>query len=628
MGYSSARLKKTLGIFHLAEKGDDAGDDNNIEKILRAKRSPRKSLFGPGLSMINRQDAYSTDEDDDNDTEFNPDAKKQKLVDVNAAAKNRKLKRKAEDGPDGEKAAKAAKNATTELTKEERKTDRIAFATLMLGSDKSMRIQQALAEEHGNNVRDIVFEHVHDEPTDRRTYFDQLDQEAALIDNEKGRALRNRKVAEIKITEPKMKEIELAQTKTREMKINNPKTEKIKAANIRATKIKTMCPRCRYFMENCKCHEALIVPDEGDEDDDSDEALLRRRPKPTVVPATRRASTLRSQSRSNGIWTPTSIKGKDRAASLSPPPDIPTPPASVSQASSVSKSRTSSSNCTLPGCPELATSSKASPPASSQASFSSRNMNPGHFPSLSPNIAFTGASINNPVVLDDAQADLYAKEFKLRTRWSHPIDFRYTNDLHHGPCKFCQNFRYGVFGEDERNIKVIQDPSSNSFQYVEVVGNNGDQPDLTRMCPHCALDRLYISDCPSHFFDRLELPPEMDRDAYLDLVFDINGPPVSNPLYEMCSLCPHPAVIKCTANQTHDKMRCPIPESNNIGCGLRLCKGCWRMLRDLHGMLRKRRIEDYVKRHNKENEHKITLRADAEFLYNNSLLQKAYPRKK
>lgn len=248
-------------------------------------------------------------------------------------------------------------------------------------------------------------------------------------------------------------------------------------------------------------------------------------------------------------------------------------------------------------------------------------------PSLSPNNDLTGGSINNPVVLDDAQPDLYAEEIKLRTHWSHPIDFRYTNDLQHGPCKFCQNFRYGVFGEGVREIKVIQDPDK-SYQYVEVGGDDSNRPDPTRMCPHCALNYLYISDCAGHSFDRLDLPPKMDLQAYRDHVMDCDGPPAADPLYEMCSLCPLEATIKCNAAQKHDKMRRPMPEPNNNGCGLRLCKGCWQMVMKVGGTLRKKRIEDHVKRQNIGRVHKRSLRADVEFIYINSLLRKAYPPKK
>lgn len=48
---------------------------------------------------------------------------------------------------------------------------------------------------HGNNVKEMVFEHADagEEARGRRTYFDQLHQEAAFIDNEEGRLLRSRR---------------------------------------------------------------------------------------------------------------------------------------------------------------------------------------------------------------------------------------------------------------------------------------------------------------------------------------------------------------------------------------------------------------------------------------------------
>lgn len=591
MGYSYARFKKTLKIFRIAEQGDEAHDDSeNIDKLFREKRPARNSCFGPGLaSVFKLNEGFSDDEmdDDDDDEEFDPSGKTKKLLDGGGGSKNRRAKRKAEDAPEGEKAAKAAKNSTKELSKEERRTDRIAFMSLMLASDTSRGVQETLARKHRNNVKEIVFEHVDagEDARDRRTYFDQLDQEAALISNEEGRVLRNRKVAEIM----------------------------------------SKCPRCKCYRENCRCHEALIERSGSGNDDNDDEQTLRRRRVPSIVPVTHRASNAQSTGSLGGISTPTSVKGKERAASFSPPPGVLTPPPTISQSSSFSKPRSSFSHCTTPGCNEHATSSKASPPPSSHTSFSSRNLNQSFLGSPSPAPNNAGASKYNPIVFEESQADMYAEEITLRTRWSHPINFRYANKKL--PCKFCQNFRYGVFGEVERKVKVIKDPTSATFQYIEIAGDEKRKPDETRMCLRCAFDRLYILDCPSHVYKPLDEP---DRDAkpYLDHVMKRNGPPARQPLAKMCSLCPLRARVKCCAGQKHDKMRREIVKPNANGCGLYLCGFCRLMVSKIGGTMRKRHIDNYVEQHNAKSELKRMLRADAEFLFNNSLLQKAYPSKK
>ena len=217
-----------------------------------------------------------------------------------------------------------------------------------------------------------------------------------------------------------------------------------------------------------------------------------------------------------------------------------------------------------------------------------------------------------------------AEEFEIRTPWSHPINFKHTKSGGGSPCKFCHDFRYGIWGEVERDVTVIKDPSSETLQFLEVVKDPKHQtPPETRMCVSCALNRLRIPNCPGHYFVgmpavSLPLAVEATKQAVVR-----KGPALPKPLVPLCSLCVLPARIKCCASQKFDKMRRPQDEPNTIGCGLLLCTSCHKVVNSSGGKLRQEAIERYVQKANTVEE-TMKLRADAEFIFSDSLLQEAY----
>jgi hypothetical protein len=230
----------------------------------------------------------------------------------------------------------------------------------------------------------------------------------------------------------------------------------------------------------------------------------------------------------------------------------------------------------------------------------------------------TGAQ-DDPIDLDsDDEANWIAKELTIRTRWSHPINFRFIAGK---TCKFCRDFRYGVVGGISRIVTVIQDPSSSHLQYIEIAGQS-PQPAQTQMCVSCALDRLYIIRCPGHFFERTPALSAGTRDEFISNVF--KGQAAPKPIAPMCSLCTRPARIRCCASQKRDKTYQDMTEPNSVGCGLYLCGTCKCMFDRIGGKFRKGAVESYTRAANAAQTHSMMLRADAEFLFCDSLLQKAY----
>ncbi|ETN37697.1 uncharacterized protein HMPREF1541_07320 [Cyphellophora europaea CBS 101466] len=585
MVYSVARLNKTLRIFRKAKEREagqrDDDNNNNIELLLRGKRPLRLAHVQHGKSgcLTRGEQALGADDGDgDDDEAYDPDGKPVKKKSLDGGAKIKKgLKRKA-DGPAEAKPAKSPKTTgTAVLSKEERAVDRTAYLTMVLTSERARSSLALQARKHCNNVRDLVFEHFDKsgEHFNTRTYFETLDEACAQIDNEGGRALRNRKVVAID----------------------------------------NKCRRCRFAKKRCECYKLLIRQPQDDDDLDRPRKRIRE---PSVAPIVPSKAICRNSS--NAPRSSPSVKGKERAMSPSPPPALPTPPATSSQCSSISsRPRSSFSLSKASGF----TDDTLNKPCQSPWNQNLDQEDKGPKSRLITNARDErGSSHAHPITLEDDD-DEHGKEITLQTRWSHPIDFRYTK----GGCKFCHDFRYGVFGGIQRLVQVIRDPTSKTIQYIEVETYGQDQPEQTKMCPRCAFKRLYIIDCPGHAFRRLDMSG-LDNSAYIKQVTNQTGPPQKDPMRTMCSLCPLPAHLQCCASQKYNQLRQEISQPNKDGCGLCLCQNCWTMLRRIGGRtLRKERIEGYIEQKNKERDvrQQFMLRADAEFLFSESLLQKAYP---
>lgn len=199
---------------------------------------------------------------------------------------------------------------------------------------------------------------------------------------------------------------------------------------------------------------------------------------------------------------------------------------------------------------------------------------------------------------------------RISTFWAHPIDFKHcvTPEL---PCHFCSDFRYGIYGYGEKTVNVIQYP--NSLKYEETGdGHRADDEEATRMCVNCALNRLYISRCNAHGFERFVALQDAHLVKYRDQVIAKTwSPRLKNGAYVTCSICPKAAVWRCRADQQFDKVLRPLTaeQGRGRGCGLVLCHDCWAGVA-LTGTLSRPT--------------KGPSRADADFLFAGSMLHQAY----
>lgn len=210
---------------------------------------------------------------------------------------------------------------------------------------------------------------------------------------------------------------------------------------------------------------------------------------------------------------------------------------------------------------------------------------------------------------------------EIRTTWAHPIDFKH-KPTGREPCHFCSDFRYGIYGYGEINIHVIK--YRDRPDYEETCDGHRSYRKPTRMCAKCSLNRLYVSRCKVHriipFGTRSK---ELELKYVSQLLasdWEPDQPSLNIGCLRTCSLCPRPAYWRCNADKCLDKVGRPISglRGKGLGCGLVLCDDCAPQVK-VDGILRRTSIEqcDLAKS-------MIGRRADVDFLFLGSLLHNAF----
>lgn len=241
-----------------------------------------------------------------------------------------------------------------------------------------------------------------------------------------------------------------------------------------------------------------------------------------------------------------------------------------------------------------------------------------------------GASKDNPIVLDSPSlspepqlslAQKYGFSVLTDTFFAHPMNFKHISTPE-APCHFCRDFRYGIYGYGKRTVELAYYPGES--QPVEC-GNGwvsrGREP--TRMCVACSLKRLYISRCRVHDLKQVAIHEKDLCEQYIRQLVERDwnegAPPLKQAAYPTCALCPWPGIWRCFANQRFDRLGRTLSESEGKGrgCGLVLCDSCASKVK-VNGILRK----DIVK--STADKPDGGPRADMEFLFQGSLLHKAF----
>lgn len=342
------------------------------------------------------------------------------------------------------------------------------------------------------------------------------------------------------------------------------------------------CQKCHRHMEKCKCHEALIVQD------------IDRGRQASIPPMIPKDKDLELQP-----YTP-SRKGKERA--LSPiPPGLSTPASSTPGGPSSSK--------------KPASQIKSLQPKFKPAIPGKRVWMEGDRVFVIDQTLTPDQATDTRILCDGCEDDT----FQMNTRWGHPINFKYipkSGAKSDGPCRFCTNFLYGIYGEIERRVLVRRDRDG---QYTELLQETRCLP--TKMCVSCALGRRKIIACVGHRWTAVR--QDFSRERYNDQLnqkvpLDKDS---GRPVHDTCSVCAEPSAFRCCTEQQTNLVGKPIPTPNTIGCGLKLCVGCRHMLQRFpDGRLHLRGIKSILEEQGRLGQ----IRADAEFICEGKALEKAY----
>ncbi|KPI40851.1 uncharacterized protein AB675_10748 [Cyphellophora attinorum] len=613
-GYSYVRFKRTQRIFRDArQQANPFGQASAIRAILREGRNIRGAAVQPYSRF--RHDGI-IEESDEDDVDYTPG--QEGFSTPKKSVKPKTPKRKAEGLTGSERRAKASKKEfTEELTKEERKSCKIAFVSFQFTSEAAKTVLRDLAIRHKNDVTDIKPRKVDEADLNGQTYFEKLDEEAALVDNHGGRALRNRKVANLindsreldsrsqspqsdddTAQVPKNNKSAVTASRTQDQDMDIEKWEPVAGLDPRVE-----CKKCHNFGVGCVCHLALAP---------------KARQLPSIVAKTPRKDKKKAKAKKP------SRKGKDRADS----PDEPN-----FQSGLVTPPRTNSHASNWNGGPSSSMSPTPVPSLPQEAQVWGPQFYHDEDQEVDRIFRFEAAdsagsnerkTLTVIVVPDDDGL------FHLATRWTHPISFKsYPRN-----CHFCANPALGVWGQGERTVALRRHPNSAQFQYLEV--GPGPRRPPTQMCLFCSVQRLHIMSCRSHSYSRLDLGDpeafEERRKLYGEQLLDRHGEHRGNKLeLDPCSICTQPAIYRCCAEQTLDKLRKPLSTPNRHGCGLKVCSNCRNILqtRFPNAKLKYRKLrkafDEYFKEHPERQEG--TLRRDVIFICHDSLLERTFAKK-
>lgn len=590
MTYLKANLERTLSVFQKLKYGRHVSlpssseqrhlrNDYNLRQISGARTVKHVSLF--------REDDSSSDDVD----EYSPCLAKRKRKSLRMTASERLPKRSKRE---------------VFASPGEPQSDYVSDDGLETGRGSSAPPEDDEIERHGKA----------DKPGPSRFYLEKLDAEAAKIDNEHGRRLRNQK---------------FISDHDRSRRITTKKCLACTASK----------SRCQGKRDNEKCcvrcrKNSLACVDAGE--------VLR----PTAPPAPREAD---DEVIRETIGLPPISEG--RAPVLLPPMGL-LPLADASNSLMLRQTPTSVQVSSSLFSPQPQTTFQGSSSSRSQQAVTPSQMIGGHDASLrlqSPPISGQARSISqesvagnsweNAIPLDldsdsspspEASPQLSGPRpsssdgrlLTIRTAWAHPIEFKHIPSPNE-PCHFCSDFRYGIYGYGEMEIDVIK--YRNSADYEELGnGHRSCQREQTRMCTKCSLSRLYISRCAVHSIVASGVRSQAAEEWYLSQLLADDWVPERPSLKvgarRACSLCPNAAYWRCGADKCSDKVGRPIlgQRGRGIGCGLLLCDSCAPQVQ-VDGTLRRASIEG-----SNMGQAKVGPRADVDFLFPGSLLHMAFRR--
>lgn len=217
---------------------------------------------------------------------------------------------------------------------------------------------------------------------------------------------------------------------------------------------------------------------------------------------------------------------------------------------------------------------------------------------------------------------------RITTSWAHPIGFQHQPKQTGLPCHFCDDFRYGFFGLGSTDVEVAWDHDAKS--YLELSAGNvarGHEP--TRMCVICSLERLRIRFCGCNAKGKRNAGEIKSNHRLVEVsawrvntqnwmkqlqMSKTDSAYSPKPTLPPCHLCWMPAVYKCTTTQGTSKTLQPLqgPELGGCGCGLRVCEPCKKNVDGAGGTWERSKVLGKFGR------------ADAEFLFKNGLLERAW----
>ncbi|KAK5045929.1 hypothetical protein LTR84_008715 [Exophiala bonariae] len=581
MPYSKAKLQHTLRIFRKLKDDGPAWLPSNEQRHLRDDYNFRQissSRAVKHVSLFLEENSSSDDLD-----EYNPSLTKRKRRLARAIASERlpkKAKRQVQTSTGSSQAESTGPGPDTGCV----------FST---------------PSSHGDNKK---LQNV-SKPNTSRFYLDKLDEEAAKIDNQGGRRLRNDKF----ILD---KDKSAANKKCMACTLS-------KSRCVRKKNNENCCTRCATEQIECiKVDQAvkqLVQPVAQD----SDGEVIRETIELPIPDAQASTSTipngpLPSARASDSLLSrrgPTPIQTSSSVFPAPLPTPLPTP-------FHVSPSFKPHQPPTPSQVIRNHAASLRSPPTSYQAgnfSFGSALGNSRESAILldcSPSPDVSPASSPLP------HENLAGRQMTIVTTWAHPINFNH-KPTPTDPCHFCSDFRYGIFGYGELEVGVIKYRDSPSYEELGN-GHRSTHDGPTKMCIKCTLSRIYISSCKVHSiiqYARRAKDLEEQYGAQLasaDWVPEF--PTLKAGVLRTCSLCHAPAYFRCNADQCRDKVGRVLTglRGKGVGCGLMLCDRCAPQVQK-DGILKRASIDDLDGFDPRRKQ-----RADVDFLFPGSLLHEAF----
>lgn len=454
-----------------------------------------------------------------------------------------------------------------------------------------------------------------DKPGPGRFYLDKLDEEAAKIDNEHGRRLRNQK---------------FISDRDRSRSITTKKclactTSKSRCQGKRDNE--KCCLRCRKNSIACVDAGEVLKQTPPPAPQESDDEVIKETIEWPPISQARAPASLVPMGLLPLADVPNSLTLEKAPTSVQVSSSLfsPQPPSTFQGSSSLRPQRASTPSQTIRSY--AASARPQSPPINGQSSSISHGSAAGDSwenaipldldsspsPEASPHLS-------RPTVPTPSSSD--GMLLTIRTTWAHPIEFKHIPSQSE-PCHFCSDFRYGIYGYGEMEIDVIK--YRNSADYEELGnGHRSCQREQTRMCIKCSLSRLYISRCAVHSIVACGVRSKAVEEWYLSQLLADDWvpecPSLKNGALQACSLCPNAAYWRCGADKCRDKVGRPIiePRGRGIGCGLLLCDSCAPQVQ-VEGTLKRASMES-----SNMHEAKVGPRADVDFLFPGSLLHMAF----